>query len=104
MSFNRAPPHNPKCDAYFSGKGPGIISPSPDFEYLIERGNEQEILLQAASGPDVTEHFWYVNGKFLQKGAPTDKVFFLPKPGKLSVTCMDDKGRRDVVEVKVTYY
>ncbi len=99
-----APPHNPACEAHFSSVGPKITSPSEDFEYLIERGNEQEVLLQAATPSDVSKLYWYVNGSFLKAVAPKEKVFFLPPKGNLEVVCMDDKGRKSQVVVKVSYF
>jgi len=104
VSIRKPPMHNPKCEGKFSGKGPSIISPSEDFEYYIEKGNEQEVLLQAASGPTVTMHYWYVNGKFYKKALPTEKVFYKPKAGKLKVSCLDDKGRRSTTAVIIKLY
>ncbi|MEZ4773018.1 MAG: penicillin-binding protein 1C [Bacteroidia bacterium] len=107
-SNNRAiltpPPHFEGCEARFSGEGPKILSPSEDFEYLVERAAGQEILLQAASAPTVRKHYWYVNDRFIVAAAPEEKVFFKPENRKLKVTCMDDRGRKSQVEVEVRYY
>ena len=99
-----APPHNPACKAHFSSDGPKVTSPSEDLEYLIERGNEQEILLEAAAASDVSKLYWYINGSFLQAATPKEKIFFLPPQGDLEVVCMDDKGRKSRVVVKVSYF
>jgi penicillin-binding protein 1C len=98
------PPHNPACEKQYSGSGPLILSPSADYEYLLEKGNEQAILLEAASGPQVSKHYWYVNGSFYKAVAPDEKVFFTPKGSKMEVSCVDDKGRKSEVKIFITYY
>ena len=104
IQYPKPPPHNPACEATFDGPGPEIGSPSPDFEYLIEGGTQQEILLQAASDTRVNRHYWYVNDVFFKSCVPGEKVFYPAKPGKMRVSCMDDKGRRAEVEVMVKAY
>lgn len=104
VGINVPPPHNPDCEAKLSGDGPKILSPSANFEYLIERGAEQELLLQAASEADVSKHYWYVNNAYLGQSLPGEKFFYKPTGGKLSIVCMDDKGRKSEVEVLVLTY
>jgi len=103
-SIKRPPPHNAKCSARFTGGGPKIISPSADYEYLIESGTEEEILLQAASGADVKNHYWFINDKFYKKSSPADKIFFKPRKGIVKISCMDDKGRENAVSINVKIY
>ncbi|MDX2249692.1 MAG: penicillin-binding protein 1C [Bacteroidia bacterium] len=98
------PPHFAGCEATFSGDGPKILSPSEDFEYYVEGGAEQEILLQAASDPTVRKHYWYVNDRFIIAAAPEEKVFFKPESRKLIITCMDDRGRKSQAEIGVRFY
>ncbi|MEZ4825269.1 MAG: penicillin-binding protein 1C [Bacteroidia bacterium] len=98
------PPHNEGCEAKFSGEGPKIMSPSEDFEYLLERGSGQEILLQATSAPTVKKHYWYINDRFVTEAAPGEKVFFQPENRKLVIVCMDDRGRKSQLEIVVKYY
>ncbi|MEM7036040.1 MAG: penicillin-binding protein 1C, partial [Bacteroidota bacterium] len=104
LPYPHPPPHNPACEATFDGPGPDINSPSEDFEYLVEAGSGQEILLQAASDTRVNRHYWYVNDRFVQSCAPGEKVFFPARPGRLKVSCMDDKGRSAMVEILVKTY
>ncbi|HHG83316.1 MAG TPA: penicillin-binding protein 1C [Bacteroidetes bacterium] len=104
IPYRKPPPHNPACTATFDGNGPNIISPSPDYEYLIETGSGQEILLQAASDSRVNRHYWYVNDKFLQSCAPGEKVFFAPNGKNVRISCMDDKGRRAEIKVQIGEY
>ncbi|MFH1196794.1 MAG: penicillin-binding protein 1C [bacterium] len=100
----KPPPHNPLCQAKFSTKGPAIISPSRDFEYLIEEGKKQEILLQAASDATVKKQYWYVNDMYFKECTPGEKIFFAPQKGKIKITCMDDKGRSETVNITVKSY
>ncbi len=100
----RSPPHNPACGNKNSGDAPLILSPSADYEYYLEKGNEQAILLQAASGPQVSKLYWYVNGVFFQTAKPDEKIFFTPKGPQLEVSCVDDQGRKSSVSVLIKYY
>lgn len=104
IQVKRPPRHNPDCSARYTSEGPVITSPSAEFEYFIEKGNEEEILLQAASDPNVKTHYWFVNDKFYKKCVPTEKIFLQAKEGKLKITCMDDRGRETTVKVKVNGY
>lgn len=102
--YKRPPPHNPTCEGKFSGEGPAILSPSPDLEYYVEKGSEQQILLQAASEATVTRQYWYVNDRLVGETAANGKVFIHPGPGRLRIICMDDKGRKSQTEVVVKIY
>ena len=104
ISYIKPPPHNPECRARFTTDGPTILSPKQDFEYFVEIDNEQQIALQAASAPDVAKHYWYVNGKFLQAAAPSEKLFYRPHVGTLEITCVDDKGRKSSIKIQVKGY
>ena len=104
IQVKRPPKHNPHCSARYTSEGPVITSPSAEFEYFTEKGNEEEILLQAASDPNVKTHYWFVNDQFYKKCLPAEKVFLKAKEGKLKITCMDDRGRETTVKVKVSGY
>ncbi len=102
--FKSPPAHNPDCTAKFAERGPRILSPSEDYEYLLEENSGQEILLLAASDGRVKTHYWYVNDKFFSKGKPGERIFFHPKEKELNITCLDDKGRDDRVSINIKYY
>ncbi|HET56216.1 MAG TPA: penicillin-binding protein 1C, partial [Ignavibacteria bacterium] len=104
IKVKRPPKHNPECSARFTSEGPVIISPSSEFEYFVEKGNEEEILLQAASDPNVKTHYWFVNDKFFDKCLPSEKIFLKANDGNIKITCMDDRGRETTVVVKVRGY
>lgn len=104
ISYKKMPRHYPECDAKFSDKGPLIISPSENFEYYVEEGAEQKILLQAASQGNVSYHCWYVNDRFFCKSKPGDRIFYLPGEGTHIISCIDSKGRSESVTIKVIFY
>ncbi|MCB9232266.1 MAG: penicillin-binding protein 1C [Bacteroidia bacterium] len=103
-SYRRPPPHNPACEAVLNGEGPKILSPLHNHEFLVEKGAGQEVLLQAASDPKVGLQYWYLNGHFYRSCKPGERIFFVPRPGKNQVSCMDDKGRENHVEILVKEY
>ncbi len=86
------------------GKGPVILSPVKNYEYLIEGSNPQQVMLQASSDPAVKEQYWYIGNKFYRKSLPGNKVFFKPANGITKIACVDDLGRESSVSIKVTYY
>jgi penicillin-binding protein 1C len=102
--FRNPPQHNPECTTRFAEGGPKIISPSEDYEYMLEKNSEQELLLLAASDSRVKTHYWYVNDKFYKKCKPGERIFFRPTGKNLKLTCLDDKGRDGTVIVSIKYY
>jgi len=103
-NFNRPPQHNPDCQAKFTHNGPRILSPSEDYDYLIEEDSGQEILLLAASDSKAKTHYWYVNDKFYKKCKPGEKIFLQPENGEIKISCLDDKGRDESISILVTYF
>jgi penicillin-binding protein 1C len=104
ISVKRPPPHNPFCQTIRSGDGPRIISPSSDYEYFIEEKSNQQILLQAASDPTVKTIYWYIDGEFYKRSKVGEKIFFKPQKGISKITCLDDQGRKSIIQTKITYY
>ncbi|MFA6570931.1 MAG: penicillin-binding protein 1C [Bacteroidota bacterium] len=102
--YKRIPPHNKSCQARFTTEGPKILSPSQNYEYLIESGSRQQILLQAASPQDIKLHHWYINDVFYKTCKPEEKLFFVPDKGKTKISCMDDKGRNTIIFINVKNY
>jgi len=104
VQFKMSPPHNPLCQSMHSGDGPIILSPVKNFEYYIEEGKSQQMMLQAASDQSVKQHFWYVDDKFYRKCRSGEKIFFKPNNGLTKIVCLDDLGRESSVTIKTTYY
>ncbi|HDZ59003.1 MAG TPA: penicillin-binding protein 1C, partial [Ignavibacteriales bacterium] len=83
IQFEIPPPHNPDCDGNFTDKGPQIVSPSQDYEYLIEENSGQELLLLAVSDGTVKTHYWFVNNNYYKKSKPGERIFIHPQAGNL---------------------
>ncbi|OON67430.1 penicillin-binding protein 1C [Hymenobacter sp. CRA2] len=99
------PPHNPACAVVRSDdadtQAPRILSPTPNAEYALERGNSQQLQLRCAAANDVRRVYWYANDRFVQAAAPTEAVFIRPAAGPLKISCADDHGRNTDVQVLV---
>ena len=104
VPYHRPPPHNPACESVRNSGGPVIKSPSSDFEYLVEAGAGQEILLQATSDTRVNRHYWFIDRNFYQSGKPGDRLFVELKNGRHRISCMDDQGRESKLEITVLEY
>jgi len=102
--FKRPPPHNPLCQSKRNGDGPAILSPSADYEYYIEEKSKQQLLLQGASDASIKTHYWYINDQFYKSSKPGERIFFQPQKGLLTITCMDDLGRKTIIHTKVSFY
>lgn len=98
------PEHNRDCEAKFSASGPLILSPSANFDYLVENNSGQQILLSAASDSQTKIHYWYLNDEFYKKCKPDERVFFTPVDKEIKITCIDDFGRNSSITIKVSYY
>lgn len=97
-----APPHNPACMRMFAGEGPKIISPSNAMTYLMI-SQDDKIALQASSGIDVREQYWYLDSRFLGRVKAGDKIFKKLGDGRYTVSCLDDKGRLSSVTISVKH-
>ncbi len=100
----RRPPHNPACrlvQGPDDGAALAITSPLANAEYLLSRGEKQQLLLSCAAGPAVRQVFWYVNDRFLRAAGATERVFFRPPGGRVKVSCADDHGRSVDVQLLV---
>jgi len=102
----RLPPHNPACrlvrgsDAG-AGSALAITSPLDHAEYVLNRGEKQQMLLSCAAGSEVRQVFWYVNDQFLRAASATERVFFRPPSGTVKISCADDHGRNVDIELQV---
>ena len=103
----RLPPHNPACllvraDAGSTAAAPlSITSPQAGTEYVLQRGEKQQLLLSCAADSRVRQVYWYVNDQFLRAAGATERVFFRPPAGPLKISCADDHGRNVDVRVLV---
>ena len=100
FSLNLIPEHYPLCSKIVSGKNPIILSPTSQTEYKIRPGvnlNYQKILLDATVSNETKTIYWFLDGKLVFSGKPTEKAFFTPTHGIHRVLCTDDQGRSSEV-------
>jgi penicillin-binding protein 1C len=103
QKYAKIPPHNPKCTRIATEGAPVILSPASDREYIIDRENPPELLLQCKVQSDVQKVYWYIDGKFLKEATPQERVFFKPTLGYQKIACTDDKGRNKEITIRVLY-
>jgi penicillin-binding protein 1C len=104
IDYKHIPPHNPQCDKVFDLNSPRIVSLNENAEYYIEKGQQQQLALQSLVNGDVTTVYWYIDDKLYGACKPADKLFFVAWPGRIKVSCQDDKGRHTDIYIKVAYY
>ena len=106
LPATRLPPHNPACRLVRgtdggAGTALAITSPLDHAEYILNRGEKQQMLLSCAAGSDVRQVFWYVNDQFLRAAPATERVFFRPPSGAVKISCADDHGRNVDIRLQV---
>ncbi|HEX8504678.1 MAG TPA: penicillin-binding protein 1C [Hymenobacter sp.] len=106
LPATRLPAHNPACRLVRgndddAGPALAITSPLNHAEYVLNRGEKQQMLLSCAAGSEVRQVFWYVNDRFLRAAAATERVFFRPPSGAVKISCADDHGRNVDIELQV---
>ena len=90
------PEHFSGCSRIVAGEGPVIHSPGENAEYKIRPSVSlayQKILLDASVTNQTKTIYWFVNGKLVFSGDPTEQVFITPTIGAHTIMCMDDEGR-----------
>ena len=98
------PEHYPLCSKIVSGKKPIILSPTAKTKYKIRPDLDllyQKILLNASVSNETKKVYWFLDGKLVSSGKPTEKVFILPTPGDHHVLCTDDEGRSSEVSFTI---
>ncbi|QIL77137.1 penicillin-binding protein 1C [Hymenobacter sp. HDW8] len=104
LPYRRLPPHNPTCQLVRGGPemAPSIISPQAGTDYVLNRGEGQQLLLSCTTDSEVRQVYWYVNDEFLRAASATERVFFRPQAGPLKISCADDHGRNTDIQITVT--
>ncbi|GAA4300922.1 penicillin-binding protein 1C [Nibribacter koreensis] len=104
LPFKKLPPHNPVCNRVFQEFAPVITSPTANMEFLLEREEQQKLMLHCNTINEVKKVYWYVNDKFLQAAGASDRVFFEPtQAGKFKISCTDDQGRNTNTYITVRF-
>jgi penicillin-binding protein 1C len=109
------PPPAPGCDdgEATGGVAPRIVSPLAGVTYdlRIARGRGDDaangtaapgatLALQAVTGGDAAEVFWFADRAFIGKAARGDTLFWKPPgAGRYTVRVVDDLGRSDARQV-----
>ena len=70
-------------------------------EYVLDRHDKQQMLLNCAAGSEVRRVYWYVNDRFLRAASATERVFFRPPNGTVKISCADDHGRNVDIQLQV---
>ncbi|MBC8153097.1 MAG: penicillin-binding protein 1C, partial [Bacteroidetes bacterium] len=97
LPYESLPPHNPACERVFAASGTQheltITSPNDGSTYFLDVKNSTQMQLSCQATNEVRTVFWYLNDRLYRKARPTEAVFFTPRPGRLKISCADDKGR-----------
>ncbi len=103
IAYEKIPAHNKSCSRVFGSKPPMITSPTDRKEYVVEKGQDQQLMLSCNADNEVKTVYWYINDRFYKSCAATEKIFFSPETGQLKISCSDDKGRNTNIVIKVSY-
>lgn len=83
-----------------AGAAPVIVSPRAGTVYYAgtatgKRGQKRAgMMLEAGTEPDVRILYWFADGAFIGASSPEKPLFWKCRPGIVTVTAVDDRGRR----------
>ncbi|MGV3641198.1 MAG: penicillin-binding protein 1C [Adhaeribacter sp.] len=104
LPYQKIPEHNPRCPRIFQDNGPVITSPTAGMEYLLERADQQQLMLRCNTHNEVRRVSWYINDRFLQTSDAKAPLFFQPRQaGSYKISCTDDQGRNSDSYIKVAF-
>lgn len=104
IPYAKIPPHNPACRRIFQESAPVIASPAAGMEYLLERREKQQLLLNCHAHNEVKQVYWYLNDQLLRAAAANEQLFFTPdKAGPYKISCLDDQGRNTDAFITVRF-
>jgi len=100
------PPFDPKENLdqlSVTGIPPEIISPLAETEYLLQPGMPEfnNLPLKVTADADVQEVYWFLDNKFIGKTAPDKTEYWNLKPGKFTISVVDDHGRSDSRKITI---
>jgi len=102
--YDKIPAHNPECTRVLAVNPPRIVSPAANQEYLIDRSDNAEIKLSAETAPDVNRLYWYVNDRLVGTSKPGEDFFTKIDPGRIKISCTDDRGRNSDITFTVSFF
>jgi penicillin-binding protein 1C len=105
ISYDKIPPHNPKCNAKIGNEPPLIISPKQNSEYFIELNSGDGISLSAKSSSGIDKIYWFINNKFFKKCNSGEVIIWIPEESnKYKITCIDANGNSSELNTTVKIY
>jgi penicillin-binding protein 1C len=93
-SLPTPPAYAPGCELGGAEHAPAILSPAEGQVALLIPGvspEQQEVPLEAEAAHD-RELTWFVNGKFLGRARPDERLWWTPAPGTHEILVTDDRG------------
>jgi penicillin-binding protein 1C len=102
IAYQKLPQHNPHCTRVSKSFAPVITSPVAGKEYIVQAGEQSQVLLACQTDNEVQRVYWYINDKLVQSAGPGERVFFAPPAGNVKISCSDDKGRNTDVHIFVS--
>lgn len=102
--YDKIPNHNPECTRVLQTNPPRIVSPVANQEYLIDRSDDAEIKLAAETAADVGLLYWYVNDRLVGTSKPGEDFFVKVDPGRIKISCTDDRGRNSDITFTVSFF
>ncbi|MGQ0697248.1 MAG: penicillin-binding protein 1C [Panacagrimonas sp.] len=101
----RAPPAAGDCASNGpGGVAPQIVSPLSGVSYSVREAQmgTERLAFNANAEGDVRTLYWFVNDAFVGQTAPGVALAWLPqRPGRFSVSVLDERGRSDRRELSV---
>lgn len=102
--FEEVPLHNLNCPRILSEGAPVITSPVAGQEYIVDKGEEPQLLLAATLDNNVKTVYWFVDDKLYTTARAGERVFWKPTDrGQVKISCSDDRGRNSNIWVRVEY-
>lgn len=93
VALRLPPPHDPECSRMFEGSL-RITAPSHGKEYILERDTETTLRCAATSESDASMLYWFMDDVFCSSTPAGGAIFVTPSPGRHTLVCVDDRGRR----------
>lgn len=101
----RAPPPTGDCSlGVAQGSPPQIVSPMTGVSYGVRDAQmeTERLSLNANADGDVRTLYWFVDEAFVGQSAPGVALGWVPtRPGRFSVSALDERGRSDQRELRV---
>lgn len=90
--------------ATYGGIPPKITSPLTGLTYILRslKNDNDAISFKATTDADTREVYWFVNNSYVGKSATNSAFQWRATPGNFTVSAVDDMGRQDSRELKVS--